>query len=119
MESLASKALIPNAMQVTVRIRRAVVVHHNIDTFDINTTAENISGHKDALLEGFEGSISIDTEFKVNFQGNLTLIDLTHRSSCAKPEWIQILGKLQETSNLSNSMQRATDLTKITTWDIP
>lgn len=49
-------------MQVTVRIWGTIVVDDDVDTFDINTTAEDIGGDKDTLFEGFEGGISVDTK---------------------------------------------------------
>lgn len=52
-------------MQVTVCIRWTIIVDNDVDTFDVDTTAEDISGHENTLLEGFKGSISIDSGFRV------------------------------------------------------
>ena len=44
----------PNTMQVAVRISWCVVVDDNIDTLDINTTAEDVGGDENTLLERLE-----------------------------------------------------------------
>jgi len=41
-------------MQVAVRISWCVVVDDNIDTLDINTTAEDVGGDENTLLERLE-----------------------------------------------------------------
>jgi hypothetical protein len=42
-------------------------------------------------------------------------LSVAYRSSWANPEWMLMLGKLQETRSLSNSIARATDFTNMTT----
>jgi hypothetical protein len=51
----------PNAMQVTVRIRRAIVVDDDVHTLNINTTTENVCRDKNALLKCLERRVSGDS----------------------------------------------------------
>lgn len=48
-------------MQVRIGVRRAIVVDNNVDTFHINTTAKDIRGNQDTLLESLESSVTVDT----------------------------------------------------------
>jgi len=41
-------------MQIGVSVLRHIVVEHNIDTLNVNTSSKQIGGDKDALLEVFE-----------------------------------------------------------------
>lgn len=102
-------------MQVTVRIRRRVVVDDNVHALDVNATAEDICRYQYTLLEVFEGLVAVDTGGDVSEEKGR--LELTNRSSCCRPEWMLILGKLHETRSLSNSIARATDLTKMTTCE--
>ena len=52
----------PHTVKVTIGIGRAVVVDDDVNTLDIDATAENISGHQNTLLKRLEGSIAGDTE---------------------------------------------------------
>lgn len=52
---------LPNAMEVAVGIRRAIVVDDDVDTLNINTTSENIRGDENTLLECFECLVSAYT----------------------------------------------------------
>ena len=52
---------VPDTMEVTVSVSRAVVVDYNVDTFHINTTTENIGSDKNTLLECLESSVAVDT----------------------------------------------------------
>lgn len=47
-------------MKVAVGIRRAIVVDDDVDTFDIDTTTEDIGGDEDTSLESFEGLVALD-----------------------------------------------------------
>ena len=51
-----------HTMQVRVGISRHVVVDGKIDTFNINTTAENIGGDTDTLFEFLELLVPFDTD---------------------------------------------------------
>lgn len=48
-------------MQVAVSIRRAVIIDDNVDAFDIDSTAKNISGDQNTLFKGFERRVTTDS----------------------------------------------------------
>jgi hypothetical protein len=48
-------------MQITVSIRRTVIIDDDVHSLDINTTAEDISSDQNTFLESFEGSVSADS----------------------------------------------------------
>ena len=48
-------------MQITISIRRAVIIDDNVHSLDINTTAEDVSSDQNTFLESFKGSVSADT----------------------------------------------------------
>lgn len=48
-------------MQIAVSIRWAIVIDNDVHAFDIDTTAEDIRGNKDTLLERFECGVPGDT----------------------------------------------------------
>ena len=50
-------------MQICVAVLWHVVVKDDVDSFDIHSSAEEIGGHKDSLLEIFELLISGQTVF--------------------------------------------------------
>ena len=52
---------IPNAMKVAVGIRRTVVIDDDVDTLNIDTTTEDISGDEDAFLKRLESGVTGDT----------------------------------------------------------
>lgn len=49
----------PNTVQVTVRVWKTVVVDNDVDTLDVDTTTEDISGTKDMFLEHLQYSVAI------------------------------------------------------------
>ncbi len=49
-------------MEVTIRISGAVVVDDNVDSLNIDTTAEDIGTDEDTSLESFESLVAADTE---------------------------------------------------------
>ena len=53
---------IPNTVEVRVSISRAVVVDHDINTFDINTSTKNISCDENTLLKCLERGITRNTK---------------------------------------------------------
>ena len=107
----------PHAVKVAVRIRRAVVVDHDVDTLHIDTTTEDICRHENTLLKCIEGGVACDTVRVISAsRRQYKRGRMTYRSSCARPEWIAILGKLHDTSNLSSSIAQVIDLTKIMTY---
>lgn len=103
-------------MKVRVGVGGSIIVDDDVHPLNVNTATEDISGHKDTLFESLKRGITADT--KRNCQARSPKVEggQTYRSSWARPEWILILGKLQETSSLSNSIARATDFTKMTTY---
>ena len=61
LQSIYSWNNIPDAMQVTVSVRRAIIVDDDVDTFDIDTTTEDIGCHENTLFKGFECRVTSDT----------------------------------------------------------
>lgn len=53
-------------MQIRVRILRHVVVKGDVDSFDVHSSAEQVSGHEDASLKVFK--LLISSEPAVNDQ---------------------------------------------------
>jgi hypothetical protein len=103
-------------VEVTVSIWRTIIIHNDIDPFHVDSPTKDIRSDKDALLECLERCVTFDTiDPDMNKTPMAVESSATYRSSWAKPEWMLILGKLQETSSLSSSMARATDFTKMTT----
>lgn len=47
-------------MQVTICVRRAIIIDYDINTFHINASAKNISSNEDSLFERLERSIPIN-----------------------------------------------------------
>ena len=48
-------------MQVGVRVFRHVIIEHDIDLLDIDTSAKDLSGDQDAVLEGLESFVDLDS----------------------------------------------------------
>jgi hypothetical protein len=48
-------------MQVAVRIWRAVVVNHYIDTFYINSATEDVGSYENTFLKSLECGVSMDS----------------------------------------------------------
>ena len=53
-------------MQVAICVTRGVVVDDDIDSLDIDATAEDVSGDKDTLLEVLELRVAGDTTTKLD-----------------------------------------------------
>lgn len=68
-------------MQVAIWIRRAVIVHNNIDTLHINAPTKNVSRHKNALLESLESSIAINSKVRTPIRKATTRDPAPYRSS--------------------------------------
>lgn len=101
-------------MEVGVGVGGEVVVDGQIDALDVDTTAENVGGNTDALVELFEFLVAFDAG------RGISAIDVAerksaYRSSWLTPEWTAIEGKLHSRSNLSSSVARRVDLTKMMT----
>ena len=48
-------------MQITVSVRRTIIIDDDVHTLDINTTTENISSNQNTFFECFEGRVSANT----------------------------------------------------------
>jgi hypothetical protein len=53
-------------VEITVRVRWAIIVDHNVDSLHIDTTSEDISGNQDTLLKRLEGSVARNTAENVS-----------------------------------------------------
>jgi hypothetical protein len=47
-------------MKITVSVRGTVVIHYDIDAFNVNTPSEDIGSDKDALFKCFERGVALD-----------------------------------------------------------
>lgn len=52
-------------MEVAVCIRRAIIIHDDVDSLYIDSSSEDISRHEDSLLEGFERGVTFDSEIRL------------------------------------------------------
>ena len=52
---------IPNTVQITISVRRAIIIDDDVHSLDINTTAEDISSDQNTFLKSFEGGVSADS----------------------------------------------------------
>jgi len=59
---------LPDAMQVTIGIWRAIIVDDNVDPFNINPTAKDIGRYQNPLLKCLESSVSIDSKVRIVHQ---------------------------------------------------
>lgn len=57
-------------MKIAIRISWAIIIDHNIDTFNINTTTKNIGCNKNTLFERFKSGISINTLKEYKFESS-------------------------------------------------
>jgi hypothetical protein len=48
-------------VEVTVSIRRTIIIHNDVDTFHINPPAKDVGSDKNTLLERLEGGVAFDT----------------------------------------------------------
>lgn len=47
-------------MKITVSVGRTVIIHYDIDTFNVNTPSEDIGSDKDALFKCLERGVALD-----------------------------------------------------------
>jgi hypothetical protein len=47
-------------MKITVSVRGTVIIHYDIDAFNVNTSSENIGSDKDALFKCLERGVALD-----------------------------------------------------------
>ena len=57
-------------MQITISVRRAVIIDDDVYSLNINTTAEDISSDQNTFLEGFERGVSADSIEGRNLRDN-------------------------------------------------
>jgi hypothetical protein len=71
-------------VEVTVSIRRTIVIHNDVDTFHIDPSTKDIGSDKNTLLERLEGGVAFDTID----QDKNTIIpqQLTHELQTVPPE---------------------------------
>ena len=55
-------------MQITIGVRRTVIIDDDVHTLNINATAEDISSDQNTFFEGFEGGVSADSIEGRNFK---------------------------------------------------
>ena len=48
-------------MEIGVGVARKIVVDGQVDTLNVDTTAEDVGGNTDTLLEVLEGLVALDT----------------------------------------------------------
>ena len=48
-------------MEIGVRVRGHVEVEDHIDSFNIDSSSEDVSGHHDSVFEGLEVIVSLDS----------------------------------------------------------
>ena len=51
----------PDTVKIAVCIRRAVVIHNNVNTLYIDSTTEDVCRYKYTFFECFESSVPVDT----------------------------------------------------------
>jgi hypothetical protein len=71
-------------VQVTVSIRRAIVINNDVDTFYIDPPTKDISSDKNTFLERLEGGValdSIDRDKNTIIPQQQTYLSFTYRSS--------------------------------------
>lgn len=105
-----------DTMEVRVGITGKIVVDGKVNTLDIDTTTEDVSGDTDTLVELLELLVTLDTVGDVRRCWLCERNQGTYRSSWETPEWTAILGKLHSRRSLSSSVARRVLLTKMMTW---
>jgi len=115
-ETLCSKTTgTTNTVKVLVSAIGEVIVDDNVDTLNVDATANQVSGNHDALLEVLESLVALDTIFPLFL--SVTNESMTkYRSAWGMPEWMQIEGNESFSSTSVRALARWTDLTKMTTW---
>lgn len=53
--------VLPDTVKVTISVRWAIIVDDDVNTLNVNATAENVSGYKNTLFEGLEGSVTVNS----------------------------------------------------------
>ena len=48
-------------VEVTISIGRTIIIHDDVDPFDINPPTKDIGSDEDTLLKRLEGGVALDT----------------------------------------------------------
>ena len=56
-----------DSMQVGVRVFGHVIIEHDIDLLNVDTSAKDLSGDQDTVLEGLESFVDLDSVVIVSF----------------------------------------------------
>lgn len=129
--SVMTEAVPTNPVQVRVWILRHVVVKGDVDSFDVHSSAEQVSRHQDASLKVFELLVSSEPAVTIGTSNHCGESDtdetrracssaggaVAHLSSWGIALWMAMAGKFCSTSSWARAMQRCTDFTKITTYN--
>lgn len=107
-----------DSVKVGAGIAGQIIVDSQVDSLNINTTTEDVSGNADSFLELLELLVAANSDNIVsNPMSSQDRYGLeAYRSSWLTPEWTAIDGKLHSRSSLSSSVARMVLLTKIMTW---
>ena len=54
-------------MQVGVRVFGHVIIEHDVDLLNVDTSAKDLSGDQDTVLEGLESFVDLDSVVIVSF----------------------------------------------------
>jgi hypothetical protein len=57
-----SREVVPNAVQITIGIRRTVIVDDNVDSLNVDTTTKNIRCDENTFFKCLKGSVAVDTD---------------------------------------------------------
>ena len=64
--------IVKYSVKVRIRLRRHIKVEDNIDLLHIDTSAEDVSGNHDSVLEVLELSVSLDSNARL-YQASLSV----------------------------------------------
>ena len=56
-----------DSMQVGVRVFGHVIIEHDVDLLNVDTSAKDLSGDQDTVLEGLESFVDLDSVVIVSF----------------------------------------------------
>ena len=56
-----------DSMQVRVRVFGHVIIEHDVDLLNVDTSAKDLSGDQDTVLEGLESFVDLDSVVIVSF----------------------------------------------------
>ena len=103
------------SMKIGVWVFWHIIVDDNVDSFYINASTKNVGCDHDSFLEVFELGIFLNSK-EINFVNKETRVKIMHLSSCFRPAWMAIEGKLHSTKILLRWTALGIDFTNIITW---